>query len=111
MVDKTVIIAADLSDPVAPERVAEEAVAKLGHVDILINNASIGSSYIRKDFVTSHVRFWEHTPEHTRRFFQINSISPYVLAKPLVRETSHHVLKHDNSSCAPTRCSFRTSYN
>jgi NAD(P)-dependent dehydrogenase (short-subunit alcohol dehydrogenase family) len=84
--DAAIFIASDLSDPQAPETLAAQAVAKLGGVDVLINNAGIGSSYIRRDFVTNHVRFWEHTPEHTRRFFQINSISPYVLARLLVGE-------------------------
>jgi NAD(P)-dependent dehydrogenase (short-subunit alcohol dehydrogenase family) len=82
--DEAAIISADLSEESAPQHVVDDAVAKLGGVDILINNAGIGSSYIRRDFVTNHVRFWEHTPEHTRRFFQINSITPYVMAKLLV---------------------------
>jgi 3-oxoacyl-[acyl-carrier protein] reductase len=82
--DSVTLIASDLSDPAAPQKLVDEAIRKLGGIDILINNAGIGSSYIRRDFVTNHVRFWEHTPEHTRRFFQINSISPYVLAVLLV---------------------------
>jgi NAD(P)-dependent dehydrogenase (short-subunit alcohol dehydrogenase family) len=84
--DAAVFIPSDLSDPSAPQKLAAAAMAQLGGVDILINNAGIGSSYIRRDFVTNHVRFWEHTPEHTQRFFQINSIAPYVLARLLVGE-------------------------
>lgn len=82
--DKASIVAADLSDPAALEPLVQESVRLLGGVDILINNAGIGSSYIRRDFVANHVRFWEHTPEHTRKFFQINAISPYVMTVMLV---------------------------
>jgi NAD(P)-dependent dehydrogenase (short-subunit alcohol dehydrogenase family) len=36
----TVVIAADLADPTAPGRVAVEALAALGGVDVLVNNAA-----------------------------------------------------------------------
>ncbi len=77
--DRVSFISADLSDAAEVERLADDAIAQLGQVDILINNAGIGSGTLRPDFVANHVRFWEHTPEHTRRFFQINVMSPFRL--------------------------------
>src|SRR5437763_2915513 len=38
------VLTADLAAPGEPPRVAREAAAALGHVEILVNNAGIGSS-------------------------------------------------------------------
>jgi NAD(P)-dependent dehydrogenase (short-subunit alcohol dehydrogenase family) len=79
------ILVADLSKPDNVEKLAERATDILGQVDVLINNAGIGSGIIRPDFFKNPVRFWEHTPELTTRYFQVNSIAPYRLAILLVR--------------------------
>lgn len=39
--DRPVILLADLGQPGAAERLAEEAAAALGHVDVLVNNAGV----------------------------------------------------------------------
>lgn len=36
-----ITVIADVADPQAPQRAVEEVVARLGHVDILINNVGI----------------------------------------------------------------------
>lgn len=80
------IVVADLSKPDEVERLAREAKELLGHVDVLINNAGISANIIRPDFFKTPVRFWEHTPELTNRYFQVNSIAPFRLAVLLVGE-------------------------
>ena len=44
-----VVIEADLSDPVVPARLAAEAEAQLGQVDILVNNAASGGRMLLRD--------------------------------------------------------------
>lgn len=82
--DRAHIVVADLSKPEEVERLAKRAKEILGTVDVLINNAGISANIIRPDFFKTPVRFWEHTPELTNRYFQVNSIAPYRLAVLLV---------------------------
>jgi NAD(P)-dependent dehydrogenase (short-subunit alcohol dehydrogenase family) len=44
-----VVIATDLSDPAAPDRLAAEAEAQLGRVDVLVNNAALGGRMLLRD--------------------------------------------------------------
>ena len=62
--------AADLSDPGNAEALAEEVLEQHGQVDVLINNAGY-----RKDQLITHVDL-----DELDRSFQINALSPFVLA-------------------------------
>jgi NAD(P)-dependent dehydrogenase (short-subunit alcohol dehydrogenase family) len=44
-----VVIETDLSDPAAPGRLAAEAEARLGRVDVLVNNAALGGRRLLRD--------------------------------------------------------------
>lgn len=78
--DHAIVIAADLNSIADIESLMDEAQRRLSGVDVLVNNAGIGSSFIRPDFVLNPVRFWEHSTELTLRFFQVNAVAPYMLA-------------------------------
>ena len=82
---RAAIVPADLTRPVEIDRLLRTAIERLGPVNVLINNAGIGAGIIRRDHVTNLVRFWEHSEEHTRRFFEVNSIAPYLLAVRVVK--------------------------
>lgn len=62
--------AADLSDPANALALAEEVEAAHGRIDVLINNAGL-----RVDQLVTHAEL-----EDVDRSFQVNVISPYVLA-------------------------------
>ncbi len=62
--------AADLSDPANALALAEEVEAAHGRIDVLINNAGV-----RVDQLVTHAEL-----EDVDRSFQVNVISPYVLA-------------------------------
>lgn len=49
---KAAIYQADVADPAACERMCESAIADFGQIDILINNAGIGSSAVDRPTVT-----------------------------------------------------------
>jgi short-subunit dehydrogenase/MoaA/NifB/PqqE/SkfB family radical SAM enzyme len=71
-----VAITADLSKPVEAARLAHEAVAALGHIDVLINNAGVGYFALME----------EATEENIRHLFEVNTISPLMLLKALLPE-------------------------
>ncbi len=70
------LVTADLSEPEAAARLAREATAVFGRVDILINNAGISTSAIDSGAPDKPVRFWSITAAMTSRFYQINTLSP-----------------------------------
>lgn len=67
-------IAADLTDPGAAGRIVEEVENAWGPVQILVNNAGIGSSANPKPLVEFDDDFWELT-------LQLNVTAPYRLTK------------------------------
>ena len=82
---RAAIVPADLTRPPEIDNLLRTAIERLGPVNVLINNAGIGSGIIRRDFVTNPVRFWEPSEEDTRRFFEVNSIAPYLLVVRVVK--------------------------
>ncbi len=78
--DHAVVLPADLADPDDLRRLHDDVREKLGSPDILVNNAGIGAGLIRRDFVRNPVRFWEWDEEHLQQIFQVNALSPTMLA-------------------------------
>ena len=71
---KAVAIAGDLSSPADRERIVDEAIAALGRVDILVNNAAdTGDNVFRG--------FWETTPEEWAGQIDLNLNTMYSLMK------------------------------
>jgi len=76
---KAVAIVADLADRAAPAAVLEQVRAELGPVEILVNNAGIGSSSNPKPLIDFDDDFWDLT-------FAINVTAPYLLTKMALPE-------------------------
>jgi NAD(P)-dependent dehydrogenase (short-subunit alcohol dehydrogenase family) len=68
---------ANLADPVVPKNLALEVASKLGPVEILVNNAGIGSSAGPKPMVDFDDGLWEKT-------LQLNLTAPYLLTKAVL---------------------------
>jgi len=77
------ILVLDLAESGACETVAAAAEAVWGRVDVLVNNAGLGTTSIRKDLLTHPFKFWEVERSIFERFFLINSSVPYFLAARL----------------------------
>jgi len=77
-------LAADLTRQEDIDRICETAQRKLGVVDVLVNNAGIAVSSLRRDFWQRPLRFWEVAMQDYRRFFEINTFSALQLASRLV---------------------------
>lgn len=77
------IITADLAAIGGVERLAEEALASFGGIDILVNNAGLSLGAVRADFMTKPYRFWESDRTAIERLFNVNVLSPLLLAAHL----------------------------
>lgn len=71
---RSLVINDDLSDRAAPGRILGRVLDKWGPVEILVNNAGIGSSENPKSLVDFDDAFWDLT-------FAINVTAPYLLTK------------------------------
>ncbi|MDB5581645.1 MAG: family oxidoreductase [Bradyrhizobium sp.] len=78
--DRAVAIPANLAEPNEVERLAAEAEAAFGQIDVLVNNAGVGTDAIRVNYRSNPFRFWEVGPETFDLFFKINSTAAYRLA-------------------------------
>jgi citronellol/citronellal dehydrogenase len=74
-----IAIQADLSDPSQQNRIVEETVARLGPIDILVNNAA----------AASYMPFEKFSEKRFRIAIEVNVHAPFVLAQqvvPVMRE-------------------------
>lgn len=71
---RALAIAADLSKPAVPSQVVQKVSNELGSVDILVNNAAIGSAYSQKPLVEYDDDFWDYS-------LALNLTSPYRFCK------------------------------
>ena len=68
---------ADLSDRATPRRVVEDVESKFGPIEILVNNAGIGSSSDPRPVVEFDDEFWDQT-------LAVNLTAPYLLCKAVL---------------------------
>jgi NAD(P)-dependent dehydrogenase (short-subunit alcohol dehydrogenase family) len=78
--DQTASIVADLGKPGECARIADFACSRFGRVDVLVNNAGLGTTSIRADILKNPFRFWEVDRATLERFFAVNSTAPFELA-------------------------------
>ena len=74
---RAVAIAGDLSDPAEPARLVAEVGSQLGTINILVNNAGLGSSSNPKPVVDFDDDFWDMS-------LRINLTAPYLLSKAVL---------------------------
>lgn len=70
-------VAADLTQPNVPQKVVQRIASEIGPVEILVNNAGIGSSSNPKPISNFDDDFWELT-------LKINLTVPYLLSKAVL---------------------------
>jgi NAD(P)-dependent dehydrogenase (short-subunit alcohol dehydrogenase family) len=70
-------ITADLADRAVPARIVKEVAAALGPVEILVNNAGVGSSANPKPVIDFDDAFWDLS-------LAVNLTAPYLLCKAVL---------------------------
>lgn len=74
-------IVADVSRESACAAVVEEVEARLGPVDVLVNNAGRGMRFVSERFLVEPTRFWETDPETWRMVIETNVNGPFFMAR------------------------------
>jgi NAD(P)-dependent dehydrogenase (short-subunit alcohol dehydrogenase family) len=74
---RAVALRADLADRDAPARLVREATEKLGPVEVLVNNAGVGSSADPRPVVDFDDSFWDLS-------LAVNLTAPYLLCKAVL---------------------------
>ena len=79
---KGLAITADIAKPGVPEKVVQQIITEFGSLDILVNNAAVGSAYSQKPLVEFDDDFWDYS-------LALNLTAPYRLCKaaaPVMRK-------------------------
>jgi NAD(P)-dependent dehydrogenase (short-subunit alcohol dehydrogenase family) len=74
---RALAVSADLCERGAPRRVLDEVKGKLGDVEVLVNNAGVGSSANPKPFVDFDDDFWDLS-------LAVNLTAPYLLTRAVL---------------------------
>jgi 3-oxoacyl-[acyl-carrier protein] reductase len=81
---RTVLHVADMREFAAVESIVDAAQRAFGGVDVLVNNAGIGTGAIRSDFWENPIKFWTVKDADHWRFIEINTLSAVRLASLVV---------------------------
>ncbi len=88
--DRVLALDADISKAEDCKRSVNEAIAKFGGVDGLINDAALGQPYLKPGVDDTTINFWEADPIRWSKMIQVNvcgtfmmanAITPHLLAK------------------------------
>ncbi len=82
--ERVLAVVADVSDPAACAGTVEEVAGRFGRLDILVNNAAVGMSAIRRDHFTRSVRIEDISAEVWQRFLAVNLSGAFFMAQAAV---------------------------
>lgn len=71
----------DVRDPGQCQAAVSQAEGSFGRLDVLVNCAGLGPVYMRHDFVTRPLPFWEADPERWWTMIAVNLRGPFLLAR------------------------------
>lgn len=79
-----VTVVADVTREESAALAVKTALDAFGRIDVLVNNAGIGQNTIRRNFISTPVKFWEVEPTAWRRIIDVNTNGPYLMARAAV---------------------------
>ena len=77
-------LVADVTDPAAGQKAAENTLQAFGRIDVLINNAGLGMRAISETFNTTPTKFWEADPAAWSRIVDTNVNGPFLMTRAVI---------------------------
>lgn len=77
-------VLADVTDDRACAALVKKVEARLGPVEVLVNNAGRGMRFVSERFLGEPTRFWETDPETWRMITDTNVNGPFLMARAVV---------------------------
>ena len=77
-------VALDVRDPSSVTGAVDTAVAELGAIDLLVNNAGIGMRTVNPRFMTDPQPFWEVSPEGFGDVFATKAMGSFLVAREVI---------------------------
>jgi NAD(P)-dependent dehydrogenase (short-subunit alcohol dehydrogenase family) len=74
----------DVRDEQSVSNGADRALATLGGIDVLVNNAGIGMRTVNPHFMTEPIGFWQVTPDGFRDLLVTNVVGYFLVARAVV---------------------------
>jgi gluconate 5-dehydrogenase len=74
----------DVRDERSVSNGADRALATLGGIDVLVNNAGIGMRTVNPHFMTEPIGFWQVTPDGFRDLLVTNVVGYFLVARAVV---------------------------
>jgi NAD(P)-dependent dehydrogenase (short-subunit alcohol dehydrogenase family) len=82
--ERALAIAADVADPAACARAVDAVAARFDGLHVLVNNAGLGMSLVRRDHMDGKTRIEDVSIELWQRFFATNASGAFFMAKAAV---------------------------
>ena len=79
--DAVIGVTSDLTVDGAPAALVAKAIAELGGLHIVVNNAGIGPQAASPDFITKPPKFWDVPPALFRLTFAVNAELPFHMTR------------------------------
>jgi NAD(P)-dependent dehydrogenase (short-subunit alcohol dehydrogenase family) len=82
--ERALAVAADVSDPAACARAVDAVAARFGDLHVLVNNAGLGMSLVRRDHMDGKIQIEDVSIELWQRFLATNASGAFFMAKAAV---------------------------